>query len=194
MQSNTLADPLLGAQAASDDRGYALIIEPLLASTYLAHSRSRNRYLTPCHADGCRKGLLNTVQQLALSDPIAPSVPDLLVQFLPEFSYELDAALFSALNLLTSSPLHTSHCLVIHLIYYPDHRDPSLVLQETREHRKIDLRDQIPDLHPSTYRAYTDPNWRENLKKRTSVSNTVFVSGTEPKMTEREVARFKGWW
>ncbi|KAL8278945.1 hypothetical protein RQP46_008614 [Phenoliferia psychrophenolica] len=163
-----------------------------IPEAYLTRSRSQNRYLVNCYADGCtsasgagqkahwrshklkqcpeRARQKHGIEELALSHRVVPTIMELLVQFLPEFSYEIDAAMFSALNLLGSTPLNKSHCLTIVLVYNLSHPDPSLILQ------------------------VEDANWCENLKKRTRVSNTVFVSGTEPKMTEREVARFKGWW
>lgn len=55
-----------------------------------------------------------------------------------------------------------------------------------------DVRGQLEELHPATLRAYSDENWRENFIRRSEVSNVKMLKGSEPPMTLREAARFKG--
>ena len=45
------------------------------------------------------------------------------------WSYELDAAVYSSLQLLSNSPLHKTHVLALLLTYDPNNPDPSLVLR-----------------------------------------------------------------
>ena len=45
------------------------------------------------------------------------------------WSYELDAAVYSSLQLLSNTPLHKTHVLALLLTYDPTNPDPSLVLR-----------------------------------------------------------------
>lgn len=57
-----------------------------------------------------------------------------------------------------------------------------------------DIRGDVKSYHPCTRNIYSDPNWCEGLLIRNQLSNWKMVDGTVPPMTEREQARFKGWW
>ena len=55
-----------------------------------------------------------------------------------------------------------------------------------------DLRQRLQQVHPSIVIAYSDKDFMTSFKKRSELSDWKMVPETEPPMTEREVARFKG--
>lgn len=50
-------------------------------------------------------------------------------RYLRAYSYEVDAAIHSALRLLSDAPLHHSHCLGLLLRWDPSNPDPTLMLR-----------------------------------------------------------------